>query len=40
MNAPHPNTKIEVLLVEDSIEEVCLMSSFLDKSGLFQITTS
>ena len=40
MNAPQLNTKLEVLLVEDSIEEVYLLRSFLDKSGLFQVTTS
>ena len=40
MNAPPPNTKLGVLLVEDSIEEVYLMRSFLDKTGVFQVTTS
>ena len=40
MSAPPPNTKLQVLLVEDSIEEVYLVRSLLDKTGRFQVTTS
>ena len=40
MNRPPPKAKLEVLLVEDSIEEVYLVRGLLDKTGLFQVTTS
>jgi CheY-like chemotaxis protein len=40
MSATPPNTKLGVLLVEDSIEDVYLVRAFLEKTGLFQVTTS
>ena len=40
MNRPPPKAKLEVLLVEDSIEEVYLVRGLLDKTDLFQVTTS
>ena len=40
MSASPKNTKLQVLLVEDSIEDVYLIRSFLEKPGLFQVTTS
>ena len=40
MSAPPPNTKLGVLLVEDSIEDVYLIRTFLEKTGLFKVTTS
>jgi hypothetical protein len=36
MSAPPPNTKLGVILAEYSIEDVCLVRAFLEKTGLFQ----
>ena len=40
MSAPEAKTKLRVLVVEDAIDEVFLLRGLLDKTGLFQVTTS
>jgi CheY-like chemotaxis protein len=40
MSSRLPVTKLQVLLVEDSIEEVFLIRAFLEKGGTYQVTTS
>jgi CheY-like chemotaxis protein len=40
MSSRPPVTKLQVLLVEDSIEEVFLIRAVLEKRGAYQVTTS
>ena len=40
MSAPPSGAKKQVLIVEDSIEEVFLMRSFLEKGGQYHVTTA